>query len=406
MTRMPNEVKPLELHRWAFVVYVANFSIDRSEMRQIFFFSIGEKNMKKNLLLLMVLAIVFAFVAVSCDSDGGGIPEAKDEYIVSFYREPGEAAVSTKLVKNGGFVAEPTPVPVKDGFSFMGWYYKGAKFDFKNTPITGDIDLYAKWGAVSSGEDPGETSFTVTFDFDNGSPNSKVEVENGGTLAGKLPKDPKKEGTKGFIEWRKSDGTAVDDRTPITENLVLKAAYWKDFSTASAEEQSAVMVEFTRMASIGAYLCNTTVKEDLATGKAIDRYEPKALVSLLCYANGEVFVDPEDEDPSPEFSITIDGYKRTAAFFTAPEIVDGGVLEGLEYEEKAVRLEKLSFRVKDSDLEYESDEVVISDVNIEFVDAKMTRFSLVSLNLGGESHRMSLRDDESFYFDDYVIPSK
>ena len=288
----------------------------------------------------------------------------------------------------------------------MGWYYKGAKFDFKNTPITGDIDLYAKWGDASSGEDPGETSFTVTFDFDNGSPNSTVEVDNGATLAGKLPKSPTKEGTKGFIEWRKSDGTAVDDRTPITENLVLKAAYWKDFSTASAEEQKAVMVEFTRMASIGAYLCNTTVKEDLATGKAIDRYEPKALVSLLCYANGEVLVDPEDEDPSPEFSITIDGYKRTAAFFTAPEIVDGGVLEGLEYEEKAVRLEKLSFRVKDSDLEYESDEVVISDVNIEFVDAKMTRFSLVSLNLGGESHRMSLRDDESFYFDDYVIPSK
>lgn len=69
---MLNEVKPLELHWWAFVVYAANFSIDRSKMRQIFFFPIGEKKMKKNLLLLMVLTIVFAFVAVSCDSDGGG----------------------------------------------------------------------------------------------------------------------------------------------------------------------------------------------------------------------------------------------------------------------------------------------------------------------------------------------
>lgn len=77
MPRVPNEVKPLELNWWAFVVYVANFSIDRSEMRQIFFFSIGEKNMKKNLLLLMVLAIVFAFVAVSCDSDGGGFPKLR-----------------------------------------------------------------------------------------------------------------------------------------------------------------------------------------------------------------------------------------------------------------------------------------------------------------------------------------
>lgn len=46
-------------------------------MRQIFFFPIGEKKMKKNLLLLMVLAIVFAFVAVSCDSEGGGFPELR-----------------------------------------------------------------------------------------------------------------------------------------------------------------------------------------------------------------------------------------------------------------------------------------------------------------------------------------
>lgn len=336
---------------------------------------------------------------------GGGIPGAKDEYVVSFYREPGEAAVATKVVKNGGFVEEPTPAPTKDGCSFMGWFNKGTKFDFENTPITGDLDLYAKWDDASSGEEPKETSFTVTFDFDNGSPNSTVEVDNGGTLAGKLPKNPTKEGTKGFIEWRKANGSAVDDRTPITEDLVLKAAYWKDFSTASAEEQSAVIVEFTRIAGIGACLSNPTVKEDLATGKAIDRYEPKALVSLLCYANGEAFVDPEDEDPSPEFAITIDGYKRTASYFTTSEIVNGGVLEGFEFEEGSVKFDKLTFRVKDSGLEYESDEVVISDANIEFDDKGLT-FSLVSFKLGNENHRISLKNTESFYFDDYLIPSK
>lgn len=184
--------------------------------------------MKKNLLLLMVLAIVFAFVAVSCDSDGGGIPEAKDEYKVSFYREPGEAAVATKVVKNGGFVAEPTPAPVKVGFSFMGWYYKGAEFDFENTPITGDIDLYAKWGDASSGEDPGESGFTVTFDLKGGtSINMKttVRVKENGKVSEPTDMITPPDGAIGFKEWR-LDGKKYDFNTPVTGDIRLKAAYW------------------------------------------------------------------------------------------------------------------------------------------------------------------------------------
>lgn len=234
---MLNEVKPLELHWWAFVVYAANFSIDRSKMRQIFFFPIGEKKMKKNLLLLMVLAIVFAFAAVSCNSEG-----AEGEYIVSFYREPGEAAVATKVVKNGGFVAEPTPAPVKVCSSFMGWYYKGAKFDFENTPITGDIDLYAKWGDASSGEEPGESGFTVTFDLNGGtSINMKttVRVKENGRVSEPTDTIIPPDRAVWFKEWR-LDGKKYDFNTPVTGDIRLTAAYWmkmemKDSNMLKAE---------------------------------------------------------------------------------------------------------------------------------------------------------------------------
>ena len=174
--------------------------------------------------------------------------------------------------------------------------------------------------------------------------------------------------------------------------------------TASAEEQKAVMVEFARIAGIGGCLSNPTVKEYLATGKAVDRYETKALVSLLCYANGEAFVDPEDEDSTPAFVITIDGDKWAASYFTASTIVNGGVLEGFEFEGGAVKFDKLTFKVYDSDFEYESDEVVISDAKIECGEGGS--FSLVSFKLGNENHRISHKNDESFYFDDYLMPSK
>ena len=46
-----------------------------------------------------------------------------------------------------GEKAVPPAAPVKDGFTFVGWYLNDAAFDF-DTLITGDITLTAKWEAI------------------------------------------------------------------------------------------------------------------------------------------------------------------------------------------------------------------------------------------------------------------
>lgn len=110
----------------------------------------------------------------------------------------------------------------------MGWYYKGAKFDFENTPITGDIDLYAKWGAASSGEEPGVSGFTVTFDLNGGtSINMKttVRVKENGRVSKPTDMITPPDGAVEFKEWR-LDGKKYDFDAPVTGDMRLTAAYW------------------------------------------------------------------------------------------------------------------------------------------------------------------------------------
>lgn len=51
--------------------------------------------------------------------------------------------IETVLVEQGKLVEEPTQ-PIKEGFSFLGWFENDIKFDF-NTPIESDITLTAKF---------------------------------------------------------------------------------------------------------------------------------------------------------------------------------------------------------------------------------------------------------------------
>ena len=60
-----------------------------------------------------------------------------------------DTVIDDKQVNSGATVAKPAD-PVKDGYTFEGWYAEvngEEQFDF-DTPITGDITLYARWKAV------------------------------------------------------------------------------------------------------------------------------------------------------------------------------------------------------------------------------------------------------------------
>ena len=71
-----------------------------------------------------------------------------EKFVVSFDRNGhgSGASITPRIVEKGKTVEEPF-APKDEGFEFGGWYTEKEcihKFDF-NTPITGNITLYAKW---------------------------------------------------------------------------------------------------------------------------------------------------------------------------------------------------------------------------------------------------------------------
>lgn|GEM_PF-5568469 len=62
---------------------------------------------------------------------------------VTFHPEGG-SSVPGQEVDDNGFVVVPTP-PTRPGYEFLGWYTAdGQPYDFSK-PVTGPLDLYAKW---------------------------------------------------------------------------------------------------------------------------------------------------------------------------------------------------------------------------------------------------------------------
>ena len=113
------------------------------------------------------------------------------------------------LVKENG-LAEALEAPVKEGYTFVGWFNGDKEYDF-NTPVTADITLTAKYEV---------TKYTVSF---SDSVESQ-EVEHGKTAV--KPADPKKEGYT-FIGWYLGD-EEYDFSTPVTSDLELTAKFEKN----------------------------------------------------------------------------------------------------------------------------------------------------------------------------------
>ena len=73
---------------------------------------------------------------------------AEGKSIVSFEVNGGTPSVSSQEVETGGYAAEPTDVVTREHYTFVGWYADNTSktpFDFKNTVITGNTRIYARW---------------------------------------------------------------------------------------------------------------------------------------------------------------------------------------------------------------------------------------------------------------------
>ncbi len=117
----------------------------------------------------------------------------------------------TIATKENTAVSKPSN-PTKTGYKFVEWQLNGEKFDF-NTKITSEITLKATFEEV--------TSYTVTFDKDNGS-NKETKTVNAGDKVTK-PSDPTKSGYK-FVEWQ-LNGSKYDFSKAVNSDITLKAKW-------------------------------------------------------------------------------------------------------------------------------------------------------------------------------------
>ena len=98
---------------------------------------------------------------------------------------------TTIIVLTGEFIPRPT-TPVKTGYTFIGWYTDEActtAWNFEANKVEGHIVLYGGWEDIE---------YTITFQPNNGMPNSTVTVEIGNLIP--KPELPVKDGYV-FVGW-------------------------------------------------------------------------------------------------------------------------------------------------------------------------------------------------------------
>ncbi len=136
-----------------------------------------------------------------------------------------EANPRTKTLGRGLTIALPTP-PTKSGEFFRGWNTEmdGSGIPFTaSTTVTGDITVYAQWGAV----------FKVTFDKNGGdteaAPNTR-ELSYGQTTA--LPTPPTKSGElfRGWNTAMDGSGAPFTASTAVTGDITVYAQWGGKFN--------------------------------------------------------------------------------------------------------------------------------------------------------------------------------
>lgn len=152
----------------------------------------------------------------------------KNIYTVTFDSTNGaESAFATEKVVEGNKVKAPASNPAKADtdekvFSFDCWVTADDEaFDF-DTPITGNITLYARYTE--------KNIYTVTFDSDNGATSAfATEKVIEGNKVSRPETNPVRTDTEDekyqFDGWYTSKGTAFDFNTEITDNITLIAHY-------------------------------------------------------------------------------------------------------------------------------------------------------------------------------------
>ena len=140
---------------------------------------------------------------------------------VSFISEG--AQLQVQEVSKGGVASEPA-VPVRDGYTFMGWYADEDYthlYDF-TSKVQGDVSVYALWTR------DGAELVNVTFDYDYYGVKLNqysYPVEKGAAVA-KPVNAPSRVGYT-FDKWVAADGSDYDFSAPVNADTTIKALWTK-----------------------------------------------------------------------------------------------------------------------------------------------------------------------------------
>lgn len=117
-----------------------------------------------------------------------------------------------------------TEVPVKDGFTFGGWYIDDElTLAYTNQLVVDDMTLYAKWEEITT------ATATVNFDLQGGVGDFPDQIVNVGGYATRPSEEPIKEGFI-FLGWytESQDGQPFDFETLTIYNNTTVYAHWED----------------------------------------------------------------------------------------------------------------------------------------------------------------------------------
>ena len=187
-------------------------------------------------LLLTVLMCCLTFALVAC----GGKHTVTFNYGVDGNGD-GEVDVVTVEVGDGSLLEEPTDVPTREGYTFVGWGTDNGMWNFEEDTVTSDITLTARWSAGDP-IDPGTPGTTVYVNYELGDGAAKSASEEtrqlvtlGTTI--KLPAAPAAGAGWKFTGWLVTGETELrdpGDSYTVTGTVTI-TAQWKSLTKISPE---------------------------------------------------------------------------------------------------------------------------------------------------------------------------
>lgn len=227
---------------------------------------------------------------------------------VSFVAEGTDTQVQE--VSKGSAAAEPA-VPVREGYTFAGWYADQDYthlYDF-TAPVTEDISVYALWTR------DGAELVNVTFDYDYYGvklASYTYPVEKGTCVAAPV-NTPVRTGYA-FSKWIAADGTDFDFATPVEADTVITAQWNK---TVTGEQTWVFEAEDTDLTGkIGPSFSGSAQEQSMiifndSVGASNDR-----MVGYL-YENGislEFYVACDEDVDNATLTVRISGEYTTMSY--------------------------------------------------------------------------------------------